>query len=290
MAEQTNTLLSTEATRRKYLMSQLDHTLRDALVAEKICSVDRTDNYTIENPYGSTPTAQVTHLTGTYSVDAWTVTDDTLTVNTEFKVAEHVFDFEKIVTQFDVMASRLDQHAYVVASEIDDFVLNNLCEDATGTYSTPSGGFTTAANVITIMGNLLSKVAGYESAYRQTFLVIENTDLPGFITAGAAAAFNFADKVMNNGLRNTFPWMGVQVYVVRTGTFADETVGDTTYTNSGHRVFGVNGVSTYAHPRGVQYDEKGVTGKTGKEIVTYGYIGFKLWATKASLVVDITLV
>jgi hypothetical protein len=62
-----------------------------------------------------------------------------------------------------------------------------------------------------------------------------------------------------------------------------------TVTNAGHRVFGVKNVATYASPRGIKVEEKGVSGKTGKEVVVYGYCGFKLWTTKASLVVDITL-
>lgn len=289
MAEQTNTFVSLAANRKKYLQKTLDFTLRDALVAEKICRVDRTDTFKIESPYQSRPTAEVTHLTGTYTPAAWSVTDDTLTVNHEFKVGEHIFNFERIISEFDMYSERMQECMYVVAAEIDDFILNNLTEDCTGIYSTPSGGFTTAANISTIMGNLLSKVAGYESQYQGTFLVIENTDLPGFIAAGAATGFSFADNVAKNGLRSSFNYMGVDVYVVRTGTFANETVGDITYTNSGHRVFGVKGVATYAAPRGVQYEEKGVTGKTGMEIAIYGLIGFKLWTPKAGLVVDITI-
>ena len=37
------------------------------------------------------------------------------------------------------------------------------------------------------------------------------------------------------------------------------------------------------------FEEKGVTGKTGKEMVVFSLIGFKLWAQKANLVVDITI-
>jgi hypothetical protein len=83
--------------------------------------------------------------------------------------------------------------------------------------------------------------------------------------------------------------MCVDIYVVRSGTFVSATLGTTTVTNSGHRVFGVKGVATYASPRGMQYEEKAVSGKTGREIVVFGLIGFKLWAQKAGLVVDITL-
>ena len=176
---------------------------------------------------------------------------------------------------------------YAVAFGIDKFVLNNLCEDATGSYSTPSGGFTTAANIIPIMANLVSKVAGYQDAYKGLFLVIENTDIVGFAIAGATNGFSMADATLRNGFMNE--WMGVEIYVVRSGLFVSATLGTTTVTNADHRVFGVKGVATYASPRGMQYEEKSVTLKTGKEIVVFGLVGFKLWAQKAALVVDITL-
>ena len=65
--------------------------------------------------------------------------------------------------------------------------------------------------------------------------------------------------------------------------------GTKTWTNLGHRVGGVKNVTTYASPRGIKFEEKGVTGKTGMEVVTIGYIGFKAWAPKAALTIDITL-
>src|SRR5882672_6211896 len=105
MAEQANApFLTTQAVRKKFHLATMDHTLRNALVAERVSEVDRTDNYKIENPYGSTPTVEVSHLTGTYTPVTWNATDDTLTVNAEFKVAEQVYDFERIVTQFDMYA------------------------------------------------------------------------------------------------------------------------------------------------------------------------------------------
>jgi len=42
-------------------------------------------------------------------------------------------------------------------------------------------------------------------------------------------------------------------------------------------------------PLAVKAEEKSVSGKTGKEVVTFGYIGAKVWATKAALMVKITL-
>jgi hypothetical protein len=279
--------LSTKTYRDKYRMATLDHALRVGLVAEKICEVDRSDSKTIQSPYMTAPTTVVQALAGTYSPAAFTITDDTLTITDEFIVSEHVFDFEATLSKFDLFAQRTDDMTYSVMAAIDSFVLNNVLEDGTGTYTTPVGGFTTAANINTIMSNLLSKVAGYADFYKGTYLVIENTDVPGFIQAQATNGFSFADMALNNGFMTSY--MGVDIYVVRSGLFADATVGTKTYTNSGHRLFGVKGITTYAAPRGIQFEEKSVSGKTGKEVVVYGYIGYKVWAPKASLTIDITL-
>lgn len=279
--------ISTYSYRRKYRLASFEKLLRKALVAEKICQVDRSSQKYIDSPYGSQPTTVIQAVAGTYTPAAYTLTDDLLTVTDEFVVSEHIFDWEEVLTSFDVMASRIDEQNYSVAAAIDSFVLNNLCEDGTGTYTTPTGGFTTAANINVIMSNLIGLVAGYADMYKGLFLVIENTDVPGFIQAQASNGFNFADMALKNGLMTSH--MGVDIFVVRTGTFVSATIGTTTVTNSGHRVFGVKNVATYAAPRGVQYEEKQVTGKTGREIVTYGYIGFKLWTPKAALIVDITL-
>ncbi len=283
--------LSTYEKRAKYLKSTIENALRNALVVEKICAVDRSDLYTIQNPYSTAPTATVGSLRGTYAVADYTITDDALTVAYEVTAAEHIYDFEKIISQFDVISNRIEEQAYAVAKEIDQTVLNLLCEAGTTEYSTPSGGFTTASNINTIIGTCVSKVAGYTDIYKGLFLVIENTDIPGFIQYGATTGFSFADAVLNNGLMTSV--LGVDIYVVRTGTFEDASYGTVahteTVTNSGHRVFGVKGISTYAAPRGVQYEEKSVSAKTGKEVVTWADFGFKLWTTKASLIVDITI-
>ena len=262
--------------------------MRNALVAEKVCQVDNSDTKRIQNPYGNQPTATIQAVAGTYTVSAWTVTDDALTVTDEVIFSEHVFAHEEYFARFDIAQSRLDEMMYAVAFGIDKFVINNLCEDATGSYSTPAGGFTTAANINTIFANLLSKVQGYQDAYKGTYIILENTDMPGLYIAGATNGFQVADAVLKNG--NVGNWMGVDIYVIRTGTFVDDTLGTTTVTNSGHRVFGVKNVATYASPRGMSYEEKPVTLKTGKEIVVFGLVGFKLWAQKTGLTVDITIV
>lgn len=280
--------MGTTAWREKYLSARLQKVLRKATVSNDICTRDESGSYYIQNPYSSQVTAAIQTLTGTYSVSAWTTTNDTLTVTDEVVYGEHIFNFERVMSKYNLMVERLDEIAYAIGWGIDYFVLNNLCEDATGTYSTDAGGFTEPSNVPVILSNLASKVAGYADVYRGLFLVIENTDLPGFLQFGVSAGFSYADMVLNNGKIGS-P-MGIDVYVVRSGTFVSATIGSvSTITNDGHRVFGVKKVAWFCVPDGVRYDEKGVTGKTGKEICADACVGFKLWTQKASLCVDITI-
>lgn len=273
--------------RDKYRTAMLEHLLRKALVCEAICEVDRTDNKRIQSPYGSQPSATVQAIAGTYSVAEYTTTDDTLTVTDEVIVAEHIFDFEEILTVPNLFANRTKEQVMSVAEKIDRYVLNVITEEATGTYSTPAGGFS-ATNWKTILSNLVSKVAGYSDVYKGLFLVLENSDLPGVIESQVGSGYSFADAALSNGFITS--QMGVDIYVTRAGTFASETLGTQTYTNSGHRLFGVKNVATYASPRGVRFEEKAVSGKTGMEVVTYGYVGAKVWAPKTDLLVDITIV
>lgn len=276
--------------REKYYAANLQKVLRNALVAEAICDVDRSDSRLIKNPYTSQVTTEVSALTGTYTAAAWTTTNDTLTVGTEFKAGEHVYDFEDMLSNFNLFADRADEQAYSIAAAIDKYVINLLTEDATGTYTTPAGGFTVGANIPVIMSNLASKVMGYQGVQNGLFLVIENTDVPGFMQAQVASGFSYADSALNNGFMTSY--MGIDIYVVRSGTFENATyVGtDTTsITNSGHRVFGVKKSATYAAPRGIKYEEIPVSEKTGRECRSWGLFGFKLWTQKAGLVVDITL-
>lgn len=283
--------IGTDTWREKYFKSTLEVALRNALVADAICTVDRTDAKYVKNPYQDAPTTIVQPLAGTYAATATVTTNDTLTVSEEVITSEHIFDFEDVLADFDLYAARIEDMVYSVAAKIDKYVLNVILEAGTGAYTTPTGGFTTAANVNVIMSNLISKVSGYNDMYKGMFLVVENTDIPGLIQAQATNGFNFADMALRNGLIGNY--MGVDIYVVRTATFEDDAgttdSGSQTWTNSGHRLFGVKGTAVYAAPRGVRYEEKAVSGKTGKELVAYGYIGAKVWAPKASLIVDITL-
>src|SRR3990172_7306692 len=93
--------------RLKYFSSNLQQVLRKALVSEAILDVDRSGVKYVANPYSNQPTAAIQAVAGTYSVSAWTITDDTLTATEEAIYGEHVFDFEQKMERFDLMANRM---------------------------------------------------------------------------------------------------------------------------------------------------------------------------------------
>lgn len=280
--------LSTYTQRHKYFSSSISLALRNALVAEKICTVDRTNQKTIQNPYITNVAAAIQAVDGAYTPALRTTTDDAVTVADEVIVSAHVYDFEMKTMAFDLMANFLDDLMYQVAFKVDQFVLNKILDVATGTYDTPAGGFTTSSNVPKIMGDLLAKVAGYQIGVASNpFLVIESTDVTGFAQIQVGSGFNYADAALNNGFIGSY--MGVKIFVIRTGTFVTTTLGTLTATNSGHRLFGITNAAVMAIPGGISYEEKSIGSETGKEIVAYGYVGANVWYHQLGLFVDITI-
>lgn len=277
------------ALRHKYFQTGLQQALRNSLISEAVFRRDTSNLKTIENPYISTSgTATLAAVGGTYTITAMATTEDSLSVADEVIVPTHVFDFESKTANFNLIADFLDDLMYQVAFTVDKFVLNKLLDIATGTYTTPAGGFTTAANVPVICANLLSKVAGYAGGLGSNpFLVIESTDLVGFAQAQVASGFSYADAALRNGFMTSY--MGIDIYVIRTGTFVTATLGTLTAVNSGHRLFGLKNLGVFATPGGFSYEEKSITLKTGKEVVAYGYVGAKIWAPHLPLFVDITI-
>lgn len=283
----TNTL-SDYTYRRKYAQSMLAKQLRTSTVAFDILKVDSSNSKLINSPFlvGSTPSMGA--LSGTYSVGSFTSTDDQLTVNKEIVNSTHIHDFEERLSEFNLMADVIENLTRDNKVLVDKWALNSLCGAAGSTYSTAAGGFTTGALTLKIFTDLVASVSGYEQAVDgKLFIVLENTEMGGVLNAGATNGFTVADKVLYTGRVKNF--LGVDIYPVRAGTFVSATVGGDVFTNAAKRVFGVKGMATIAMPRDVMYEEKGVSGKTGKEVVVYGYTGFKLWTPTAALVTRITV-
>jgi len=265
----------------------LQEVLHNTLVADKIAVIDYSDVLYIDNPYGSTGTVTQQTAVGTYSVATYTSTNDTLTVTEEFVWSEQIYDLEKVAQIADIKGSRMKEAMAQMATSIDKYVVNKICDVGTGTYTTPAGGFTTSANYIQMVGDLHTKFSGYSPAFNGLYVVIESGDVGGLFGAGASNGFGSADTWLRNGLLTS--WGGFDWYVVRAGTFVSATLGSDTFTNSGHRLAGVKGIVTVAMPGGkMQWIEKEVSGKTGVECAMVAYCGVGVWYQKRTLSVDIT--
>jgi hypothetical protein len=279
------------AYRKKLFAKTFQQILKRSLVANAICDISKSGEKYIANPRSYTPTAVVQALAGTYSVSGWTTTEDTLVVADEFIYGEHVFDFEKKLLDFDILADRMEKISYAIKAAMDIWAVNNLCEDGTGTYTTPAGGFTTPANWPVIIANLNSKLAGYSTYVSNGFyIVVEAGDTVGLMQYQFGSGFSYADAALNNGLIGHIG--GFDVYVVLDGTFVDAAAttvsGTDTWTNAGHRVAGVKRTATWSNTD-ASWEEKGVAGKTGVEICGYAYGGLKVWYNAAALTIDITV-
>lgn len=276
-----------ETWRIGYAQSKLALGLRTMMVSDKCFDLDTSNSFYFGKPYLTAATAAIAAMAGSYTVSTPVTTDDTLTVTDQVTYAVHLREFEETLARVDLYGSFIDDLTAAVATKADQFVLNKILDGATGTYNTPSGGFA-AANINQIIAELTASVSGYQGVSQGMFLVIENTELAGFIQAGMTNGFNFADATINNGFRGNYG--DVDIYVVRAGTYVTTTLGTLTATNLGHRLFGIKKQATYAMPGGTHYDEKKVTTLTGREISCWINVGAKVWAQTASLLVDVTIV
>jgi hypothetical protein len=287
MANTIGTSTLSEVWRIKYAQKKLDLSLKTASVSEKCFKKDTSGAYYISNPYLTAQTATAATMAGTYTVTSATTTDDKLTVTDQVSRGVHLFEFEDTLSRADLFSSFVDDLAAETTLLVDQWVINYMANNAGETYETAAGGFTTPGNINKIIGDLLGKVAGYDPARKGFFLIIENTDVTGFIQAGMSNGFSFADAHLNNGWAGVYG--GVDIYVVRTGVFSTSTIGTLSASNSGKRLFGVKDIHTYALPKGVQYQELKTTGKTGKEIGVWANVGAAVWTQKANLLVTITI-
>ena len=130
--------LSTKTLRDKYRSAQIQQALKNAVVAEKVCLTDNTEAKTIESPYMTQVTATVQAISGLYTPQVITTTDDTLTITDEIMASAQIKDFEKTLSNFDLFFATNKALVNSATVAVDLWILNNLCEDGTGAYTTPT--------------------------------------------------------------------------------------------------------------------------------------------------------
>ena len=266
--------ISTFTNRQRVLNATMQDYLRSATVADAICNVDTSGDKVIQNPYGSDPSVTEQAIAGTYSVADFTTTDESLTVDREIIVSEHIKDHENVFARFDLFMERTRLMREKAKDKLDSSVLRALVTAAAANSKTITVGATganfTSTAMATFLRGLNTKWAGYSDAMNGIYVVLENTDLDALQQLQQGSGFSLADAALRNGWITNY--MGVDIFVVRSGQFASNT-----------RLAGVKKTATYAMPVAWRYDEKKVSGKTGLEVEMHGYYGTKVWELKKDL-------
>lgn len=267
--------ISSRTYRDELRSNVLQETLYTATVIEAIADIDRSGLKKIENPYASVPTIVIQTTAGTYTPAAYTTTDDSLNVTQELIVAEQIYDFESSLTDVNMFMERQKRMSRNIAVALDKQAISDVLATSSISTLAVTAGFA-SYGVLKALGGLQGLVAGYANGLNDVFMVIESTDIQPFIQAQVSNGFNMADMALKNGFMGNY--LGVDIYVVRSGV-----------SPSAHRLAGIKKRFTVALPTQWKWEEKGVSGKTGKEVVLYGYYGSKVWNNNLPLIVDVQL-
>lgn len=225
----------------------------------------------IHNPF-PTPGAVTVNspMTGLYTPVTLTTTDDSLEVNREAIYNTHLFDFETTFADYNLANEVLKLASAKLAEDMDRELLAILAAGA-GTTINVSGGFT-KVNAFDSIASAVGVLSGYTQSMNGLYIVIDNTQVPAFISAGATAGFTFADAVLNNGLMGNI--MGFDIYTVRAGQLPANTA-----------IAGIKKASTTGTGGAIKIEEKQVSGKTGTEFAAINYSRSALWNNNQPLVV-----
>lgn len=229
----------------------------------------------IHNPFPVPGSVTVNSpMLGTYTPVVFNSTDDTLEVNREAIYNNHFFDFETRFADYNIAMESLKLASAKLAEDMDRELFAILEAGAGETVEVP-GGFT-KANTFDAVAEAVGRLSGYANAMNGMYIVIDNTQVPAFVSAGATAGFSYADAVLNNGLRGNL--MGFDIYVVRSGQLPADTA-----------LAGIKKASTTGIGGAIHIEEKQVSGKTGIEFVAVNYSRSALWNNNQPLVVKFDL-
>lgn len=266
--------LSTFSWTHEQKASTMQAYLESITVAKAISDFKSGVKY-IHNPF-PTPGSITTNspMAGTYTAGAFVSTDDDLVVNREAIYSTHIFDFEATFADYDLAMETFKLAAAKLAEDMDTELFTILDAGAANTV-TVAGGFA-AGTVISSLAEALGHISGFAQMTNGTYVVIDNTQVAAFVEAGAGNGFSYADAVLRNGMMGQL--LGFDIYVVRSGQLPANVA-----------LAGIKKASTTGIGGSIKVEEKGVAGKTGKEMTAINYSRSALWNNNQELVVKFNL-
>lgn len=263
----------------------LQRQLEKSLVSYRIANTITDAVKQIHNPYQSRPTATDQALAGTYTVATFSTTDDTITVDKEAIVAEHVYKHEQLLSRYDLGVERAKEHAYVIKEKIDAVAFQTIATTS-GTLTVDNTDLGGAAGPITLSANNVDDVfrvamekllAANVPVDRGVFIVLAPDHLTKLAEFQQSNGFSMADAALRNGFVTQFG--GFDVFV------SNQLYNDGT---QDHAIAGAYGAFQLVLPRGgATFETKAVSGKTGREIVSQQIYGMGVWNYDKTKLVDI---
>lgn len=242
---------------RQLWMAGVQEDLDKKLVAKGISTTDSRASRLFHNPFNSTPVGTNGTRQTTYTIEDMTSTDDTLTVQQRATAAEHIDNYEQMMTSYDLMSQQEQRQAYRIADFIDQYVLNKpvgfsgvrkIDNGVMGGGASDSAAYVTSS---TNINGVPTKIAQYlalgnGAMEKGLFWVVSPYEMANITSYAQSHGFNVADSSISSGYQGVIgkAFGGVDVYVSNNLTHTtiltlatNPTAGDTlTFTVNGRSI------------------------------------------------------
>jgi hypothetical protein len=195
-------------------MDGVQEDLDKALVSKSIATVDTRATRIFHNPFNSTPVGSNGTVTGNYSVEVLTSTDDTLTVQQRATAAEQIDSYEQLMTSYDLMSQQARRQAYRISDYIDQYVLN-MPVSKSGVRDVDSGfissgandgvGYAISSSNANVIANKITEMLGLGNAAinKGMFWVVSPYDRTKVVAFAQANGFQLSDSAISQGINGS---------------------------------------------------------------------------------------
>lgn len=195
-------------------MDSVQEDLDKSLVSKGLATVDTRATRIFHNPFNSTPVGSNGTKTQTYSVEALTSTDDTLTVQQRATAAEQIDSYEQLMTSYDLMSQQARRQAYRISDYIDQFVLN-MPVSKSGVRDIDNGfmaggandgvGYAMSQDNANLIANKITEMLGLGNAAinKGMFWVVSPYDRTKAVAFAQKNGFQLSDSAISQGINGS---------------------------------------------------------------------------------------
>lgn len=261
------------------------------LVGNAICDTeignDLKQGKTVHYPQFSSASAQSYTPGSDISLDTFSSTDETLTVDQYYVVGNTVDDVESLQSNYKQRSEIRERSAYKLRDEVDKDVMGHYT-DASLTVDGGDVGGTSGSAITASTGNVLNVFTAARKKLQQNNIP-ENGDLFAIVTpafaekiqlGGFAQGFNLADRIFKKGYAGSVS--DFDVYV-------SNNVQNASYNgaSSDRMLFGKKGAISLAVQRSPSVQVKEKEKQLGVNIFVYSVWGTKVFTQLAKQLIDV---